>query len=65
MCDKIDKEEKISEIKDKRDNYEKEEIFKKKYRVPDANNKKGFDKINYYNFIGITKFITFAELSEI
>ena len=30
MCDKIDKEEKISEIKDKRDNYEKDEIFKKK-----------------------------------
>ena len=40
-------------------------IFKKSYRVPDANNKKGFDKINYYNFIGITKFITFAELIEV
>lgn len=42
----------------------KNEIFKKKYRVPDANNKKKFDKINHYNFIGITKFLTFIELTE-
>ncbi len=42
----------------------KNEIFKKTYRVPDANNKKNFDKINHYNFIGITKFMTFIELTE-
>ena len=40
-------------------------VYKKSYRVPNANNKKGFDKINIYNFIGITKFMTFAELSEV
>ena len=46
-------------------NLENNIIFKKSYRVPDANNKKGIEKINYYNFIGITKFITFAELIEV
>ena len=40
-------------------------IYRKSYRVPNANNKKGFDKINIYNFIGITKLMTFAELSEV
>ena len=62
------KEEKInksSNSSDKKKSYEKEETSQKNYRVPDANNKKGFDKINYYNFIKITKFINFAELSEI
>ena len=54
-----------NKITDKRENSVKDKTLLKSYRVPDANNKKGFDKINYYNFIGITKFITFAELSEI
>ena len=44
---------------------EKDITHRKSYKVPDANNKKGFEKINYYNFIGITKFIEFGELSEI
>ena len=48
-----------------KDNIEKDFKFRKNYKVPDANNKKGFEKINIYNFIGITKFITFAEISEI
>ena len=37
----------------------------KSYRVPDANNKKYFDKINNYNFIGIIKYIYFAEVIEL
>ena len=37
----------------------------KKYIVPDANNKKNFDKINIYNFIGITKFLYYPEMIEI
>ena len=72
MDDKIKKEEE----KEKKDNKPSKEITKNKpidkdithqknYRVPDANNKKGFEKINYYNFIGITKFIEFGELSEV
>ena len=61
----IKKEDNISKINDKRENSVKDKTLLKSYRVPDANNKKGFDKINYYNFIGITKFINFAELSEI
>ena len=37
----------------------------KSYKVPDAINKKYFDKINTYNFVGIMKFITFPEMIEI
>ena len=37
----------------------------KSYRVPDANNKKYFDKINNYNFIGIIKYIYFPEVTEL
>ena len=37
----------------------------KDYKVPDAINKKYFDKINNYNFIGIMKFIIFPEIVEI
>lgn len=36
----------------------------KNYRIPDANNKKNFDKINDYNFIGIIRYLTFPELTE-
>ena len=39
-------------------------IDMKNYRVPDASNKKGFEKINNYNFIKITKFLTFLEIAE-
>ena len=37
----------------------------KSYKIPDAINKKYFDKINIYNFIGILKFIYFSEMIEI
>ena len=37
----------------------------KNYRIPDANNKKYFDKINNYNFIGIIKYIYFPEVTEL
>ena len=37
----------------------------KNYKIPDAINKKYFDKINIYNFIGILKFIYFSEMIEI
>ena len=37
----------------------------KSYRVPNIELKKNFEKINFYNFIGITKFFTFPEMLEI
>ena len=37
----------------------------KSYRVPDPHSKKNFWKINFYNFIGITKFFTFPEMIEL
>ena len=37
----------------------------KSYRVPNLELKKNFEKINFYNFIGITKFFTFPEMLEI
>ena len=39
-------------------------IDMKNYRVPDASNKKGFEKINNYNFIKISKFLSFLEIAE-
>ena len=43
----------------------KRDILKKNYKVPDALNKKNFDKINIYNLITITKFMTFFEIIEL
>ena len=37
----------------------------KSYRIPDPYSKKNFEKINFYNFIGITKFFTFPEMLEL
>ena len=37
----------------------------KSYRVPNPHLKKNFEKINFYNFIGITKFFTFPEMLEL
>ena len=37
----------------------------KSYRVPNSESKKNFEKINTYNFIGITKFFTFPEMLEL
>ena len=69
MDDKIKKEEENDNKHSKEINrnkpIDKDITHQKNYRVPDANNKKGFEKINYYNFIGITKFIEFGELSEV
>ena len=42
-----------------------DETKKKSYRVPNANSKKNFEKINFYNFIGITKFFSFPEMLEL
>ena len=53
--------EKNKEIKKEKDITE----LDKKYKVPDALNKKNFDKINIFNFIGITEFITFSEMREL
>ena len=39
-------------------------IDMKNYRVPDASIKKGFEKINNYNFIKISKFLSFLEIAE-
>ena len=58
MKDKKEKE------KEKPNNYKKDETLMKNYRVPDALNKKNFDKINIYNLIGITKFLNFCETAE-
>jgi hypothetical protein len=58
MKDKKEKE------KEKPNNYKKDETLMKNYRVPDALNKKNFDKINIYNLIGITKFMNFCEAAE-
>ena len=37
----------------------------KSYQVPNPESKKNFEKINFYNFIGITKFFTFPEMLEL
>ena len=42
----------------------KNKIDMKNYRVPDASNKKGFEKINNYNFIKISKFLSFLEIAH-
>ena len=42
-----------------------DETKKKSYRVPNAESKKNFDKINFYNFIGITKCFSFPEMIEL
>jgi len=50
--------------KEKNKETNKDITLLKSYRVPDANNKKYFDKINTFNFIGIMKFISFPEMAE-
>ena len=42
-----------------------DETKKKSYRVPNADTKKNFEKINIYNFIGIIKFFSFPEMLEL
>ena len=42
-----------------------DETKKKPYRVPNADTKKNFEKINIYNFIGIIKFFSFPEMLEL
>ena len=37
----------------------------KQYKVPNSHLKKYFEKINYFNFIGITKFFSFPEMLEL
>ena len=49
--------------KNKEANVDKTKL--KSYRVPDANSKKYFEKINIYNFIGITKYFTFPEMLQL
>ena len=55
----------ISKGKDKNKDIPKDITLLKNYKVPDAANKKFFDKINTYNFIGIMKFFSFPEMIEI
>jgi len=55
----------ISKGKDKNKDIPKDKTLLKNYKVPDAINKKYFDKINTYNFIGIMKFFSFPEMLEI
>ena len=69
----MDKNTKLEIIKNNDSPKEKEkskEIPKditdlKNYKIPDAANKKYFDKINNYNIIGILKYIYFPEMIEI
>ena len=51
--------------KEKAKDIPKDETKLKTYKIPDAINKKYFDKINNYNIIGIMKFIYFPEMIEI
>jgi hypothetical protein len=51
--------------KEKAKGIPKDETELKTYKIPDANNKKYFDKINNYNIIGIMKYIYFPEMVEI
>ena len=55
----------LSKGKDKNKGIPKDKTLLKNYKVPDAINKKYFDKINAYNFIGIMKFFSFPEMIEI
>ena len=57
----IEKNNALSKGKDKN----KDITLLKNYKIPDAINKKYFDKINSYNFIGIMKFFSFPEMIEI
>ena len=56
---------KNSQEKEKNKDTPIDETKKKSYRVPNANSKKNFEKINFYNFIGITKFFSFPEMLEL
>ena len=51
--------------KEKAKNIPKDETEEKTYKIPDANNKKYFEKINNYNIRGIMKYIYFPEMVEI
>ena len=51
--------------KEKTKDIQKDETELKTYKIPDAINKKYFDKINNYNIRGIMKFIYFPEMVEI
>ena len=51
--------------KEKAKGIPKDETELKTYKIPDANNKKYFDKINNYNIIGIMKYIYFPQMVEI
>ena len=61
----IEKNKEIKEEKVKSKEFQKDKTELKNYKIPDAINKKYFDKINIYNFIGILKFIYFSEMIEI
>ena len=61
----IEKNKDLLKEKNKSKEIPKDITELKKYIVPDANNKKNFDKINIYNFIGITKFLYYPEMIEI
>ena len=56
---------KNSQEKEKNKDNHIDETKKKFYRVPNADSKRNFEKINFYNFIGITKFFTFPEMLEL
>ena len=51
--------------KEKAKNIPKDETEEKTYKIPDAINKKYFEKINNYNIRGIMKYIYFPEMVEI
>ncbi len=61
----IEKNKDLTKEKNKSKEIPKDITELKQYIVPNANNKKNFDKINIYNFIGITKFLYFPEMIEI
>ena len=65
MKTEIEKNNSPPKEKEKGKESSKDITLLKSYKVPDANNKKYFDKINTYNFVGIMKFITFPEMIEI
>ena len=61
----IEKNKGSQKEKEKNKEIQKDITELKNYKIPDANNKKYFDKINIYNFIGILKFIYFPEMIHI
>ena len=67
MDDKIkkekDKNKNLNKETDKKKVIKKDITEMKNYKIPDASNKKGFEKINIYNFVGISKFLTFLEIT--